>query len=87
MLEMCRTGKSAQYPGVPTQSVDFKRHFPEDSCTTHAPCEATVEKLTALLMPEGLCCQLRSHGRCLILSPDKVVTLKLLHHLAAVKHD
>lgn len=87
MLEMCRTGKSAQYPGVPMQSVDFKRHFPEGSGTTHAPFKATVEKLTALLMPKGLMPKLLSHGRCLILSPDKAVTLKLLHHLAAVKHD
>lgn len=53
MLEMCRTGKSAQYPGVPMQSVDFKRHFPEGSGTTHAPCKATVEKLNCSSDAQG----------------------------------
>lgn len=87
MLEMYRTGKSAQYPGVPVQSVDFKRHFPEGSAPHMPPARPLWKNSAALLMPKVLMPKLLSHGRCLILSPDKAVTLKLLHHLAAVKHD
>lgn len=65
-------------------------HLPEGAGTTDTPARLSGKTLTTILMAKGPrceCLQLLNHTGLLIPCLDKAVTLKLLHHLAAVMYD